>query len=90
MHELMHAVGFFHQQSASERDEFVRIRWKNIKLGHEHNFKKYPAKDVTSYGIEYDYGSIMHYSAKAFSRNNESTIEPLVSSSFLQIKLYTA
>lgn len=33
IHELLHALGFYHQQSAYERDDFVRINWENIKLG---------------------------------------------------------
>ena len=74
----MHAVGFYHQQSTTERDDFVKILWENIESGHEQNFNKYEASKVTSYGIEYDYGSVMHYSEKAFSKNNQSTIEPLV------------
>ena len=74
----MHAVGFFHQHSATERDDFVKIHWENIQCRHKHNFNKYEASQVTSYGIGYDYGSIMHYSEKAFSKNNLITIEPLV------------
>lgn len=33
VHEFMHAVGFYHQQSAANRDEWVTINWKNIKPG---------------------------------------------------------
>ena len=33
VHELLHALGFYHQQSTYERDDFVQINWKNIKLG---------------------------------------------------------
>lgn len=76
LHELMHAVGFYHQQSASNRDDYVKINWENIKAGREHNFKKYDADEVTDFGVEYDYGSVMHYSALAFSKNKLPTIEP--------------
>ncbi|KAL9696897.1 hypothetical protein quinque_000338 [Culex quinquefasciatus] len=77
IHELLHALGFFHQQSASDRDEYVRILWDNISPGHEHNFNKYNESTVTAYGVEYDYGSVMHYSGKAFSKNKQPTIEAL-------------
>lgn len=78
VHEILHALGFFHQQSASDRDEFVKINWENITPGHEHNFNKYNTSVVTDYGVSYDYGSVMHYSGKAFSKNDEPTIVSLV------------
>ncbi|XP_043597695.1 hatching enzyme 1.2 [Bombus pyrosoma] len=76
VHELMHALGFYHQQSAADRDEWVTINWENIKPGKEHNFNKYDNGTVTDYGIGYDYTSVMHYSSHAFSRNGEPTITP--------------
>lgn len=33
LHELMHALGFYHQQSAADRDDWVDIHWDNIKEG---------------------------------------------------------
>jgi hypothetical protein len=46
--------------------------------GKEYNFKKYSEATVTNFEVPYDYGSIMHYSAHAFSRNGKATITPLV------------
>ncbi|PNF32679.1 hypothetical protein B7P43_G13113 [Cryptotermes secundus] len=74
-HELLHALGFFHQQSATERDDYVTIHWENIQEGTENNFNKYNASTITSFGVEYDYNSVMHYGAYAFSKNGEITIE---------------
>ena len=78
IHEFMHALGFYHQQSASDRDEWVTVVWENIKPGREYNFDKYDKKTISDYGVPYDYNSVMHYSATAFSKNGEKTIVPKV------------
>ncbi|KAL1452014.1 hypothetical protein WDU94_006333 [Cyamophila willieti] len=75
-HELLHAIGFFHQQSASDRDDYVSIKWKNITKGMGHNFQKYSPSSITDFGVGYDFDSVMHYSRKAFSKNGEDTIVP--------------
>ncbi|XP_066998537.1 zinc metalloproteinase nas-13 [Anabrus simplex] len=77
LHEFLHALGFYHMQSAPDRDNYVTVVWGNILTGHEHNFKKYGTDTVTEYGVEYDYNSVMHYSAYAFSKNGNKTIVPL-------------
>ena len=38
MHELLHAVGFKHEQSRPDRDTYVNILWENIESGFKHNF----------------------------------------------------
>ncbi|KAF2884814.1 hypothetical protein ILUMI_21347 [Ignelater luminosus] len=75
-HEFLHAAGFYHQQSAPERDDWVYIYWQNIQPGQEHNFEKYPLSMVNSFGQRYDYRSIMHYDKNAFSANGQPTILP--------------
>ena len=60
------------------RDEYVKISWFNIEPEHAHNFEKKDPEDVSTWDEDYDYGSVMHYSNTAFSRNGEDTITPLV------------
>ena len=71
-HEILHAAGFYHAQSREDRDKYVSINFGNIVQGKEHNFQK---QDKESNIGTYDYGSIMHYLAKAFSKNGRNTID---------------
>lgn len=43
------------------------------------NFEKARAGETDAYGVQYDTGSVMHYSSTAFSKNGQKTIEALVS-----------
>lgn len=49
-----------------------------IFSGRENNFEKAQSSMIDSQGIGYDYRSVMHYSANAFSRNGQPTIDPKV------------
>lgn len=77
IHELLHAAGFLHQHSASNRDDFIEILWENVFPPQKSSFRKIPATSITDFNTTYDYASILHYSAKAFSKNGEPTIVPL-------------
>uniref|UniRef100_A0A3B3ZK03 Metalloendopeptidase n=1 Tax=Periophthalmus magnuspinnatus TaxID=409849 RepID=A0A3B3ZK03_9GOBI len=73
-HEFLHALGFFHEQSRYDRDEYVTIEFQNIIKRYENNFEKQSEKYSTTHGVPYDYMSVMHYGPNAFSNGNGSTI----------------
>ncbi|MBE7472482.1 MAG: hypothetical protein DPW09_22665 [Anaerolineae bacterium] len=80
-HELAHALGFWHEQSRPDRDNYVQITSANIQPGQEHNFNIRAAADVyplQAYGLPddqtYDFDSVMHYGQFAFSSNGQPTI----------------
>uniref|UniRef100_A0A8C4U2R2 Metalloendopeptidase n=1 Tax=Falco tinnunculus TaxID=100819 RepID=A0A8C4U2R2_FALTI len=73
-HEFLHALGFWHEQSRSDRDDYVSIIWDRVQSGKEHNFKKYDDKTSDSLNAPYDYTSVMHYSQNAFRNGTEPTI----------------
>ncbi|XP_077581372.1 meprin A subunit beta [Stigmatopora nigra] len=73
-HEFLHALGFWHEQSRADRDDYVKIMWDYIIEGREHNFKIHNDTTSSSLGVPYDYGSMMHYSKGAFSNGSEPTI----------------
>ena len=74
VHELMHALGVYHEQSRSDRDSFVEIKWDNIQDDAVGNFQTKPG--TTDY-FSYDYGSIMHYPRSSFAKDpSKPTIVP--------------
>ncbi|KAE8278123.1 Low choriolytic enzyme [Larimichthys crocea] len=72
-HELLHSMGFYHEQSRSDRDQYVRINWDNIRTSYLSNFKK---EDTNNLNTPYDYSSIMHYGRTAFGKHGSETITP--------------
>ncbi|XP_066928918.1 astacin-like isoform X2 [Clytia hemisphaerica] len=41
IHEILHAVGFYHEQSRLDRDQYLHINWDNIDTRNKRNFQKY-------------------------------------------------
>ncbi|XP_072237251.1 low choriolytic enzyme-like [Leuresthes tenuis] len=70
-HEILHALGFHHEQVRSDRDRYVRILTENIQKGREGNFRKVPTNNL---GTPYDFNSVMHYRKYDFSSNGLPTI----------------
>jgi hypothetical protein len=74
-HEILHALGFYHEQSRPDRDDYVIVNFTNIISGMEYNFDKYTT-NVDNFDLPYDYDSIMHYGAFFFSKNKLPTLIP--------------
>ncbi|KAL2084260.1 hypothetical protein ACEWY4_019778 [Coilia grayii] len=73
-HELLHALGFYHEQSRYDRDDHVTIVWNNIIEGYANNFNKVSEEYSSLLNTSYDYTSVMHYDGYAFTNGNGSTI----------------
>ncbi|KAM4704972.1 meprin A subunit beta-like [Rhinophrynus dorsalis] len=73
-HEFLHALGFWHEQSRADRDDYVTIMWDRIQSGREHNFNIYDDTRSDALNVPYDYTSVMHYSKTAFQNGSEPTI----------------
>ncbi|GJQ74580.1 hypothetical protein Trydic_g21441 [Trypoxylus dichotomus] len=56
-------------------DEDVDYVYVTVRL--ESAFQKYEANYITNFGQPYDYYSVMHYDAYAFTANGEPTVIPL-------------
>jgi len=67
-HEILHALGMFHEMSRCDRDTYVTIQWENVAGGvFNSNFQK-QCDGATDY-FQYDESSIMHYSQFAACTN---------------------
>ncbi|XP_072034926.1 blastula protease 10-like [Amphiura filiformis] len=73
-HEIGHVLGFHHEQTRPDRDNYVRVHYDNIDPTLYVNFYKYSSFEVVTHQIPYDYGSVMHYGPYYFSTNDEPTI----------------
>ena len=60
VHELMHSLGFMHEQSRTGRNGFVDILLDNVQRWAQPNFYE---RSTDNMGLPYDYGSVMHYRA---------------------------
>ncbi|XP_051236061.1 hatching enzyme 1.2-like [Dicentrarchus labrax] len=76
-HELLHALGFNHEQTRSDRDNHIKVYWENIIDGMAYNFDKIK---TLNQGTPYDYNSVMQYEKYAFSKNNRPTMMPIPNS----------
>ncbi|CAF0910020.1 unnamed protein product [Didymodactylos carnosus] len=76
IHELLHTVGFAHEQSRPDRDSSVAVQWTNIQNGQSNNFQSFVNGESSTLNQPYDLGSIMHYKWNAFSKNGQPTLLP--------------
>ncbi|UYV66249.1 hypothetical protein LAZ67_4000981 [Cordylochernes scorpioides] len=68
LHELNHAVGFYHEHNRSDRDQFLNVLEENIRFGQEHNFRKFRPEEEKLIGT-FDPDSIMLYGHKYFAKH---------------------
>jgi hypothetical protein len=89
-HEIMHALGFPHEQSRMDRDKFVDILWDNVDPSKYDQFALVPDALVhkfTGSVFNFNYQSIMLYPATAFSKDGQSiTMQSKTSSKIAPIE----
>jgi hypothetical protein len=71
-HEVGHALGLFHEQQRPDRDTYVMIHPENIDDNLEPNFAI--ISDGQTFGVPYDFYSVMHYKRNDLSNNGQDTI----------------
>jgi hypothetical protein len=66
IHEILHAIGFDHEQNRPDRDNYLSIDWNNIQDGLAFAFNKVD-RGLTY--TDFDYDSIMLYGNNAFAKD---------------------
>lgn len=74
-HEVLHALGFFHEQARPDRGRFVDIYVDNIAPKMLSNFDLLPMMET--YNLPYDIESVTHYAFNFFAKDvRKPTISP--------------
>ena len=81
IHELGHAIGFYHEHTRPDRDRYIDVIYDNIENGFEDQFRKFQPGQTNTLGLGYDFQSIMHYRRNTFSKDGSDTIRPKVPTS---------
>ncbi|KAK1733670.1 zinc-dependent metalloprotease (family M12A) [Skeletonema marinoi] len=72
IHETLHSLGFWHEHSRPDRDDYIDYRPENLLSStYENNFQK--SFRINSLGSPYDFNSIMHYGKNAFSKQPQNS-----------------
>lgn len=67
IHEMMHALGFLHEQNREDRDKHLMVLWQNIDEEFHLQFKKIKSRNKKILDTGFDFTSIMLYPPEAFS-----------------------
>lgn len=70
-HELMHALGFIHEQSRPDRDQYLRVLWDKIEEDKQSQFEVAPLSMASPQkGRPFDYQSVMIYNPTDFAKTH--------------------
>jgi len=75
---MLHTLGFAHEHKRPDRDEYVTVVFDKIQPGKKGSFEKMSEEYFTTFGLPYDYDSVLHYSRNHFSIDGSDTLIPKV------------
>jgi hypothetical protein len=80
LHEIMHTIGFVHEQQLPFRDDYIKINWSDLLEGSYHNFSYIPEvwlEPILDVVDDFDYSSIMMYSKYAYAKTGKVSMRTL-------------
>ncbi|RWS30335.1 zinc metalloproteinase nas-4-like protein [Leptotrombidium deliense] len=83
IHELMHTLGFIHEQTRFDRDKHITVHFDNIRDGKHDNYELTCERQSDTLGEPYDAKSVMHYLWNDFAKD---TNKPSISSKVDSVK----
>lgn len=72
-HESLHALGFGHEHSRPDRDQYISIKWENVDPNQKDAFRI--EKNSNNMINTFDFGSVMLYPRNGFSANGGDTVQ---------------
>lgn len=78
-HEILHALGFVHEQNRTDRDQYLTMIPANIDERYQDNFYRLPQELMKVSGLApFDFESLMIYPPDMFSKNGQATMQSKV------------
>ena len=78
IHEIGHAIGFYHEHTRHDRDKYIRVFRENvISPNLRRAFDKMEEGEANTCGYGYDYASIMHYMMDTFAKRGTKTMDSI-------------
>lgn len=71
-HEIMHLLGFYHEHTRQDREQYITVYSENIQPGLESQFEKV---QQDNFGVPYDLHSIMQYEEGDFAVSGKKSME---------------
>ena len=75
IHEVMHALGFIHEQNRFDRDKYIQVQFENIEDEYKYNFEILNGEFMKMSGLsKFDFESTMIYPPEMFAKGGQSTM----------------
>uniref|UniRef100_A0AAF5D3J5 Metalloendopeptidase n=1 Tax=Strongyloides stercoralis TaxID=6248 RepID=A0AAF5D3J5_STRER len=78
LYATVNTLGMYNEHMRPDRGKHIRVNFENIDKNAIMEFYVLNGSNINSYGIDYDYGSLLHYGNIAYSKDRKPTIEAYI------------